>query len=158
VPPLHGGGAPIRGRGRRGPLSAGPVPDFGLYLGKPPDQSRRVLFGRRPEWRSGWPADWIDWPDFGTPRDDLLAAATIEHAYLLARAGQRVEVACGGTGRTGTVIACMAILTGCSTADTVAWTRHHYRPRAVETPSQRRWPKPMTTPGARPLHDTERGG
>jgi hypothetical protein len=45
----------------------------------------------------------------------------------------------GGTGRTGTVIACMAILAGHPAADAVAWTRRHYRPRAVETPSQRRW-------------------
>jgi protein-tyrosine phosphatase len=64
----------------------------------------------------------------------------IRHAYLLARSRQRVEVACaGGTGRTGTVIACMAILAGHQADDAVNWTRRHYRPRAVETPGQRRW-------------------
>lgn len=98
------------------------------------------MFCRRPGWQPGWTSDWIDWPDFGTPRDDQLAAASIEHAYLLAQAGQRVEVACtGGTGRTGTVIACMAILAGYPAADAVVWTRRHYRLRAVETPGQRRW-------------------
>ncbi|MGH3889230.1 MAG: protein-tyrosine phosphatase family protein [Pseudonocardiaceae bacterium] len=133
-------GTLIRGRGRREQLPAGPLPDFGLYLGRPPDQPRRGLFPHRRGWQPDWPADWIDWPDFRTPRHDQLAAATIEHAYLLARAGQRVEVACwGGTGRTGTVIACMAILAGQPVEDAVTWTRHHYRPRAVETPSQRRW-------------------
>ncbi len=145
VEPLTGAitlpdGTPIRGRGRREPLPAGPVPDFGLYLGGPPDQPRRHQFRRRSEWRPDWPGDWIDWPDFRTPRDGQLAASAIGHAYLLARAGHRVEVACGGgTGRTGTVIACMAILAGHPAVDAVAWTRRHYRPRAVETPGQRRW-------------------
>lgn len=119
-------------------LPAGPRPDFGLYLGKPPDRPGRSL--RRAAWRPDWPAEWIDWPDFGTPRNDELAAAAIERAYLLARAGQRVEVACaGGTGRTGVVLACMAILAGQPSADAVAWTRRNYRRRAVETPGQRRW-------------------
>lgn len=128
----------IRGRGRREPLPAGPLPDVGLYLGRPPDQPR--LFRRRGGWQPDWPADWIDWPDFRTPRDDQLAAHGIERAYLLARAGQRVEVAChGGTGRTGTVIACMAILAGHPADDAIAWTRRHYRRRAVETQGQRRW-------------------
>lgn len=141
-------GTPIRGRGRREPPAAGALPDFGLYLGRPPGRpsarllgrASRMLSGRGPEWQPGWPAEWIDWPDFHTPRDDRLAATGIEHAYLLARAGRRVEVACGGgTGRTGTVISCMAILAGHPAPDAVAWTRRHYRPRAVETPGQRRW-------------------
>lgn len=121
-------GTIVRGRGRREPLPAGPVPDYGLYL------------GRRRAWQPGWPTDWIDWPDFRTPRNDHAAAAAIHRAYLLARSGRRVEVACGGgTGRTGTVIACMAFLAGHPVEDAVAWTRRHYRPRAVETPGQRRW-------------------
>src|SRR5262249_9906474 len=106
-------GTLIRGRGSRGPVPAGPSPDFGLYLGRPPDARRRRLrrrAGRPPE----WPVNWIDWPDFRTPRDDHSAAAAICQAYLVARSGYRVEIACrGGTGRTGTVIACMAVLAGC---------------------------------------------
>ncbi len=133
-------GTVIRGRGRREPLPAGPPPDFGLYLGRPPDTPRRRLLRRRLAWQPDWPADWIDWPDFRTPLDDKSAATAIHHAYLLARSGQRVEIACrGGTGRTGTVIACMAILAGHPAVDAVHWTRLHYRRRAVETPGQRRW-------------------
>ena len=45
----------------------------------------------------------------------------------------------GGNGRTGTVIACLAVLAGHPPADAVAWTRRSYRPRAVETRAQRRW-------------------
>jgi Protein-tyrosine phosphatase len=132
-------GTHVRGRGRREPFPAGPLPDFGLYLGHPPDRPRRGLLHRVP-WRPDWPAEWIDWPDFRTPRDADTAAAKIVETYRRARSGERVEIACtGGTGRTGTVIACMAVLAGHPAEDAVAWTRRHYRPRAVETPGQRRW-------------------
>ena len=121
-------GTAVRGRGLREPLPAGPEPEFGLYLARP----------RR--WEPGWPGAWVDWPDFRTPRDGPAAAAAILDAYERARAGLRVEVACGGgVGRTGTAIACMAVLAGHPPADAVAWTRGHYRSRAVETPWQRRW-------------------
>ena len=124
-------GTLVRGRGRREPFPAGPLPEFGLYLGLP---------GRRAVWRPEWPAAWIDWPDFRTPRDAGAAAEQIAEAYRRARSGERVEIAChGGTGRTGTVIACMAVLAGHPAQDAVAWTRSHYRRRAVETPGQRRW-------------------
>jgi Protein-tyrosine phosphatase len=133
-------GTVVRGRGRHSGMPEGPRPDHGLYLGSPPDAPRRFAVRRRPVWRPEWPAEWIDWPDFRTPRDDDAAAAAIRRAYLLARAGQRVEVACGaGVGRTGTVIACMAVLAGHPAEDAVRWTREHYRPRAVETRGQRRW-------------------
>jgi hypothetical protein len=129
-------GTVVRGRGLRSPLPDGPLPEFGLYLGSP---------GHR---RTDWPADWIDWPDFRTPRDRDRAAASIVRAYELARAGRRVEVACGGgTGRTGTVIACMAVLAGHPVDDAVSWTRAHYRRHAVETPGQRRWVRWFATRG-----------
>lgn len=134
-------GTQIRGRGRREPLPAGPVPDFGLYLGTRRDRAR---------WRPDWPCEWIHWPDFRTPRDDARAVAAIEHAYRLARSGQRVEVACGGgTGRTGTVIACLAVLAGHPATHAVAWTREQYRRRAAETPGQRRWVRWFATRSAR---------
>lgn len=133
-------GVVVRGRGRRQPLPPGPLPDFGLYLGRPPDKPGRGLFRRGTPWQPDWPADWIDWPDFRTPRESDQAATRIVEAYRLARAGRIVEVACGGgTGRTGTVIACMAVLAGHPAEDAVAWTRRHYRRHAVETPGQRRW-------------------
>lgn len=132
-------GTLIRGRGRREVLPGGPQPDFGLYLGRPRDRPGLTL-RRRPPWRPDWPAEWIDWPDFGTPRDNPGTAKAIQRAYVLASAGHRVEVACeGGTGRTGTVLACMAILAGHPHEEALGWVRQNYRPRAVETPGQRRW-------------------
>lgn len=126
-------GAWIRGRGLRRPVPDGPTPDFGLYLG-----SRRLR--RRHEDRLTWPSRWIDWPDFLLPRDSDDAVRQIRGLHERAHAGEAVEVACGGgVGRTGTVIACLAVLSGLSPSDAVAWTREHHHPRAVETPWQRRW-------------------
>jgi protein-tyrosine phosphatase len=53
---------------------------------------------------------------------------------------ERVEVACtAGRGRTGTALACLAVLDGVPNADAVTFVRLHYNPRAVETPWQRRY-------------------
>jgi hypothetical protein len=116
----------VRGRGVQDPLPAGRAPEFGLYLGV--------------EYRPSWEHERLDWPDFGVPADPLAAARAIERLYRRARAGERVETACrAGKGRTGTVIACLAILDGLPPGHAVSWTRHHYHHRAVQTPWQRRW-------------------
>ena len=104
-----------------------PFPDFGVYLlARPP-----VL----PEWESRW----IRWPDFRTPHDPEDARAVLYEAWV--RAGrQRVEIACGrGRGRTGTALACLAVLDGLSPDEAVEFVRRRYHPRAVETPWQRRF-------------------
>ena len=55
-------------------------------------------------------------------------------------AAERVEIACaGGHGRTGTALACLAILDGVPSTEAVAFVREHYDPHAVETPGQRRY-------------------
>ncbi|GAA4205555.1 protein-tyrosine phosphatase family protein [Streptosporangium oxazolinicum] len=137
-PPLVGAlrlpdGSWIRGRGLRRPPPEGPTPGFGLYLGS--DRLRR-----RHEGELRWPHAWIQWPDFLLPRDHDLAVRRIRALHERALAGTAVEVACGGgVGRTGTVVACLAVLAGLAPADAVAWTREHHHHRAVETPWQRRW-------------------
>ena len=103
-------------------------PDFGLYLD--------------PAWAPTWDAERIDWPDFGLPADPVKAAARIVSAFERAQAGERVEVGCvEGLGRTGTVLACMAILAGVRLEKAVGWVRANYDPRAVETPEQEEWVK-----------------
>ncbi len=126
-------GAWIRGRGLRNPLPPGPAPEFGLYLGSP-------KLRRTHEAGLSWPARWLDWPDFRLPRDPEAARTAIRDLHDRALAGARVEVACGGgVGRTGTVIACLAILAGHPRAEAVTWAREHHNRHAVETPWQRRW-------------------
>lgn len=44
-----------------------------------------------------------------------------------------------GRGRTGTALACIAVLDGVAPQQAVAFVREHYDPRAVETPWQRRY-------------------
>jgi protein-tyrosine phosphatase len=53
---------------------------------------------------------------------------------------RRVEVACGGGfGRTGTALACLAVLDGVDPAHAVDFVRAGYLRHAVETPWQRRF-------------------
>lgn len=123
----------IRGRGLRNPAPAGASPDYGLYLGTPKMRSRH-------EHELPWPHEWIDWPDFRLPSDRAQAIEKIRALHGLARAGRQVEVACGGgVGRTGTVIACLAVLAGVPSSEAVVWARANYNHRAVETPWQRKW-------------------
>ncbi|TDQ64834.1 protein-tyrosine phosphatase [Actinomycetospora succinea] len=133
------GGTVVRGRGVQNPLPGGRAPEFGLYLGV--------------DYEPAWPHRRLDWPDFGLPIDPLDAARGIEQLHRDARAGRRVEAACrAGKGRTGTVIACLAILDGLPPDHAVNWTRRHFHHRAVQTPWQRRWvrhfPELVEDPGA----------
>ena len=103
-----------------------PTPDFGLYLD--------------PAWTPTWPAVLLDWPDFGVPADAVRADREIRAAFARAQHGERVEVACiGGHGRTGTVLACMAVLAGVPAAEAVEWVRATYCRRAVQEPGQQYW-------------------
>ncbi|HEY3907397.1 MAG TPA: protein-tyrosine phosphatase family protein [Streptosporangiaceae bacterium] len=117
----------VRGRGLRRPLPDGPTPAFALYLlrEEPP--------------ATPWEARWLRWPDFGLPADPAAARKAFEEALTRAET-ERVEVACaGGQGRTGTALACLAILDGVPSKEAVKYVRAHYSPRAVETPWQRRF-------------------
>jgi protein-tyrosine phosphatase len=117
----------LRGRGLRRPPPAGPVPDFAVYL-----------LGERPA-AVDWDARWVRWPDFWLPTDGRDARDALREAWLRAEA-ERVEIACGGgRGRTGTALACIAILDGVPAREAVAFVRRHHDPRAVETPWQRRY-------------------
>jgi protein-tyrosine phosphatase len=53
---------------------------------------------------------------------------------------ERVEIACaGGRGRTGTALACLAVMDGVASDQAVTFVREHFDPHAVETPWQRRY-------------------
>ncbi|GHF25724.1 protein-tyrosine-phosphatase [Streptomyces mashuensis] len=117
----------VRGRALRRPLPPGPPPTYAVHL-----------LGRRPP-GTPWEADWLRWPDFRLPADPARARAVLGEAWARAATG-RVEVACGGgRGRTGTALACLAVLDGVPPGEAVAWVRRHYHPRAVETPWQKRY-------------------
>ena len=100
--------------------------DFGVYMD--------------PAWAPSWDAELIDWPDLGLPVDEEAAAGQIVAAFTRAKNGERVEIGCvGGLGRTGTVLACMAILAGVPVDQAVEWVRANYDSQAVETREQEDW-------------------
>jgi hypothetical protein len=116
-----------RGRGLSWPLPDGPRPAFGVYL-----------LGHRPP-AVPWESRWLRWPDFRLPADEAAVRPTLTEAWQRA-AAERVEIACaGGRGRTGTALACLAILDGVPSAEAVTFVRERYHPHAVETPGQRRY-------------------
>ena len=118
-------GAVVRGRGLRRPRPPGPPPEFRLYLqARPPEPVP-------------WEDRWIRWPDFRLPGDRAAAREALHEAWSRAP-DERVEVSCsGGHGRTGTALACLAVLDGVPAGEAVAYVREHYARRAVETPWQR---------------------
>jgi hypothetical protein len=117
----------IRGRSMRRALPVGPLPTFSVFLR-----------GRRPV-DVAWESRWLRWPDFWLPREPTVAGVVLLEAWERA-AQERVEVACGGgRGRTGTALACIAVLDGVPAARAVDFVRRHYDPHAVETPWQRRY-------------------
>jgi protein-tyrosine phosphatase len=117
----------VRGRALRQPPPSGPVPQFAIYL-----------LGSEPR-PAPWEARWIHWPDFRLPADRVDTEDALREAWRRA-AAERVEVGCGGgRGRTGTALACLAVLDGVPAREAVAFVREHYDRRAVETPWQRRY-------------------
>lgn len=117
----------VRGRGLRRPVPSGPEPTFGVYL-----------LGTQPP-EVAWQSRWIRWPDFRLPSDREQAARVFAEVWERAGA-ERVEVACaGGRGRTGTALACLAILDGVAPGQAVAFVRENYDAHAVETFWQRRY-------------------
>lgn len=127
----------VRGRAVSRPVPDGLRPALGIYL-----------LDRRPP-AVPWESRWLCWPDFSLPADPAAVLATLTEGWQRA-ATERVEIACaGGHGRTGTALACLAILDGVPARTAVAFVREHYDQHAVETASQCRyvaqWPDRTTT-------------
>jgi protein-tyrosine phosphatase len=105
------------------PYARDQLPDYGLYLDH--------------RWQPPWPHDRLDWPDFGVPDDPTQVLAALRSLLERARSGERVEIGClGGHGRTGTALACLAVLGGHPAGEAVAWVRANYCTKAVETSEQ----------------------
>jgi hypothetical protein len=105
------------------PYSRDRLPTFGLYLDT--------------RWDPPWPHERVAWPDFGVPDPNELTPA-LQRLLVRARRGELVEIGCiGGHGRTGSALACLAVLIGTPPDAAVAWVRAAYCPDAVETDAQR---------------------
>jgi protein-tyrosine phosphatase len=114
----------VRGRRLRGPVPDGPDPEFALYV------VASEPFG------VPWEFRWVAWPDYGLPSDPVAMRGALVEAWERANR-ERVEVGCmGGRGRTGTALACMAVLDGVPADQAVEYVRRHYHSDAVETAEQ----------------------
>jgi hypothetical protein len=106
------------------PYSRHAGPAFGLYLDA--------------RWDPPWPHEHAAWPDFGVPGDGDELRASLQRLLDRARGGDLVELGClGGHGRTGTALACLAVLAGTPADEAVDWVRATYCAHAVETDAQR---------------------
>jgi len=77
--------------------------------------------------------------DLRLPADEADALDALTEAWRRAET-ERVEIACWrGRGRTGTALACIAVLDGVPLEQAVSFVRREYRRRTVETPGQRRY-------------------
>lgn len=120
---IHFGDVTVYASSRFNRKASDDKPDFGVYLDS--------------LWYAPCPAYFIDWPDFGLPTDWEVAARCIIDAYKKAENNLWVEVGCiGGHGRTGTVLACMAVLSGMQHEDAVDYIRHAYCSQAIESDEQ----------------------
>lgn len=102
------------------------VPDFALYLDG--------------AWRPDSMAIMLPWQDYGLPLvSDAFAEYAIKEAFSWAKAGAFVELGCiGAHGRTGAVLACMAVLADpeLQPDEAVQFVRTAYCQHAIETREQ----------------------
>jgi Protein-tyrosine phosphatase len=115
------------------PYGGHPQPDYGLYLD--------------PHWQPPWEHDLLAWPDFGVPATRAPLRNLLGGVLDRSRSGKQVQVGClGGHGRTGTALACLAVMSGLPAPEAVSWVRQNYCSDAVETPEQEEfvvsWPYP----------------
>lgn len=101
-----------------------PGPDYGVYA------------------LSSWPATtistYIPWTDFGLPRVSAIQVIGVLTDHLeLARQGFTIEFGCqGGHGRTGTMLAIMAVLDGAEPQAAIESVWSDYCEHALETDNQ----------------------
>lgn len=108
---LLASGRLVRGRALRTLPPSGPVPEFAFYLLG--SESRPVP----------WEVRRIRPPDFRLPADRVDTEDALREAWSRA-AAERVGCG-GGRGRTGTALACLAVLDGVPARDAVAFVREH---------------------------------
>lgn len=120
-------------------------PDGVVVMGSSLDNLPRIRPPQRGlyadhHWRPAWRSEFITWNDFGLPKNYEAALDAICDTYDLAEQGARVEIGCqGGHGRTGTILACMAVVSGMDHKDAIAFVRSRFCSQAVETDEQEWW-------------------
>jgi hypothetical protein len=113
------------------PYARANPPDYGVYFDE--------------RWAPDWAHEHVPWPDFGVPSDAGQLLTVLAAALDRALAGERVEIGCiGGHGRTGTALACLAVLAGLPAREAAGWVREHYCTAAIETAEQEEFVRSLT--------------
>ena len=98
-------------------------------------------------------AEWrLDVPDYGVP-DEAALRGVLQQMLAAMRAAPdgAYHIGCkAGLGRTGTAMACLALMAGAVEGDPVAWLRAAYHPEAIETPAQEDFVRGFTLTGPVP--------
>jgi protein-tyrosine phosphatase len=98
-------------------------------------------------------AEWqLDVPDYGVPDEAGLRAVLAQMLEAMRAApNDAYHIGCkAGIGRTGTVMASLAIMAGAVEGDPVAWLRTAYFQGAIETPGQEAFVRGFTATGSVP--------
>jgi protein-tyrosine phosphatase len=98
-------------------------------------------------------AEWqLDVPDYGVPDEAALRAILAQMLEAMRAAPDGAyHIGCkAGIGRTGTVMACLAIMAGAVEGDPVAWLRAAYFQEAIETPGQEAFVRGFTAAASVP--------
>ena len=98
-------------------------------------------------------AEWqLDVPDYGVPDEAALRAILAQMlGAMRAEPDGAYHIGCkAGIGRTGTVMACLAMMAGAVEGDPVAWLRAAYFHGAIETPGQEAFVRGFTATGSVP--------
>ena len=98
-------------------------------------------------------AEWqLDVPDYGVPDEAGLRAILAQMLEVMRAApNDAYHIGCkAGIGRTGTVMACLAIMAGAVEGDPVAWLRAAYFQGAIETPGQEAFVRGFTATASVP--------
>lgn len=81
--------------------------------------------------------EYLGWPDLGVPDSSVTVICTLAKILQRARDSESVAIGYpGGHGRTGSALACIAVLTSCLPDEAMDWVRSHYRSWAIEILAQ----------------------
>jgi len=81
--------------------------------------------------------EFVNWPDFGLPKDFDMFDEQIKDAWAKVKAGKNVQIGCiGAHGRTGTALGCFFVLDGGDAAKAKDWVRSNHCSDSIETAEQ----------------------
>lgn len=114
-----------------------PQDGYDIYIGF--DHSMKLLTAKKYPWlNKKGPVEFLfPIPDMSVPKDVKNFKAMIKWMVVQLEDGLKIQIGCiGGHGRTGTVLAALAIEAGVVKKNAIQWVRKNHCKKAVESASQ----------------------